>query len=98
MATCNTFGHRLAQGGMEMWIGRDDIASLARIPPSGVGNKTAGLAHEQDARREVPALQSKLPETIKATGCNPGEIERRRSEAPDARDLRHQNTERSGEG
>ena len=75
-----------------------DVAGVARILPAGIGDEAASLAHQQHAGGQVPALQPELPEAVVAAGGDPGEVERRGTEAADAGDLRHQHAERAGEG
>ena len=53
-----------------------------------VGDEAAGLAHQQAARGGVPRLEIAFPEPVVAARRHPGEIERGRAEAADARDLR----------
>ena len=41
-----------------------------------VGDKAAGLAHQDDARRHIPGLKVALPVAVEPAGGDPGEVER----------------------
>jgi hypothetical protein len=47
--------------------------------------KPARFTHEQNAGRYVPDFQIFFPEPVKASGGDPGEVERGRAEAADPR-------------
>ena len=53
-----------------------------------IGDEAAGLAHQEEAGGDVPRREVALPIGVEAAGRDPGEIERRRAEAAQARDLR----------
>ena len=52
-----------------------------------VGDEAAGLAHQQDAGRDVPRREVALPIAVEPAGRDQGEIERRRAEAAQPGDL-----------
>ncbi len=70
--------HGLVAGG-DMAVGKNGVAAVE------IADKTAGLADQQHAGRQVPGRQITLPECVKAAGGDPGQIERRGAEAAQAR-------------
>ena len=53
------------------------------------GDEATGLAHQDDAGRDVPGLQVTLPVKVRATAGDVGEIESSRAEAAGAAGHRH---------
>jgi hypothetical protein len=73
---------------MKLVVGGEDLAGgEAGIAAAIVGDEAARLAHQDDARGDVPELEVLFPKSVEAAGRDPGEIERRRAEAADAGDL-----------
>ena len=70
------------------------VSSGVGVAAVELGDEPAGLAHQQNARGDVPARQAVFPESVIAAGRDIGEIERGRAEAPDAGDLLHHRLER----
>ena len=70
-------------------------ARTQRSRAAEIGDEAARFAHQQDARRDVPQVEIVFPEAVQPPGRDPGEIERGRAEAADARDLRARPRRRS---
>jgi hypothetical protein len=67
-----------------------DVSGGQRIAATDVLGAPAGLAHQQDAGRDVPGCrprQPALPIAVHPSGRNPGEVEGCRTEAAQPRDL-----------
>ena len=74
---------------MELIIGGENLAFLnSGVGAAEVCDEASGLADQKQAGGDVPELKVFLPEAVIAAGGDPGEIERRRSEASDSGDLR----------
>ena len=69
-------------------VAGDDVAAGEHgVAAVEIGDEAAGLAHQDDAGRHVPGREAALPVGVEAAGRDPGEIERGRAEAAQARDL-----------
>src|SRR3546814_401492 len=66
----------------------DDFSPLNRaLAAPEITDETARFAHQQNARRDIPDAETALPKSVKAASGNPGEVERGRTKAADARNL-----------
>ena len=62
---------------MHLETASDDIAGLEKVVTAGqVGDRAAGLCHQQRARGKVPGRQVQLPEAIQPARGDVGEVER----------------------
>src|SRR5687767_14930606 len=74
---------------MQLVVRRQHLAlGQRRVGAAIVGDEAARLAHQEDARGDVPELEILLPEAVIAPRRDPGEVERGRAEAADSGDLR----------
>src|SRR5688500_17507523 len=74
---------------MQLVVAGDDLRVADRQRAAAViGDEAARFAHQQAARGSVPRLEIAFPEPVVAPGGNPREVERGRTEAADAGDLR----------
>ena len=97
MTSGNAVGDYLTKSRMQMRIGGNDVAGIARVMSIGIGDKAAGLADQQNARSKIPTLQSKFPITVITAGGDPGEVERGGTEPTNAGDLGHKLRKGAGE-
>ena len=67
--------------------GHNVAAVEHRLAAVEVGGEAARLADEEQAGGHVPGRKAALPEAVEAAGRHPGEVERGRAEAADARHL-----------
>src|SRR3546814_11572757 len=67
---------------------RDDLAAFnGAIPAPEIADESACFAHQKDTGGDIPKLQVALPKAVETRCRDPGQIERSRSEAGDARDF-----------
>ena len=73
---------------MEVEVGRQDGPRLQRILAAiRVGDHAAGLGDHQKARGDVPLAQAALPVAVEAAGGDIGQVQGRRAEPANARNL-----------
>src|SRR3982751_117901 len=81
------FVHRRAAGDEASVHETADVAAFE------IGHHTTGLAHEQHAGRDIPRSEAQLPETLKPSIRDGGEVERRGPRATDAGGRSHHGRE-----
>ena len=69
-----------------MFVGDEDVPRLQHaFATFEIGGDALCFAHHQDAGRDIPCCEPMLPECVVTPCRRPGEIERRRTEAANAR-------------
>src|SRR3546814_1332299 len=65
---------------------RDDLSAFnGAIPAPEIADESACFAHQKDTGGDIPKLQVAFPKAVETPCRDPGQIERGRSEAADAR-------------
>src|SRR3546814_9057498 len=65
---------------------RDDLAAFnGAIPAPEIADESACFAHQKDTGGDIPKLQVAFPKAVETPCRDPGQIERGRSEAAEAR-------------
>src|SRR3546814_14252485 len=82
------------QLGVHRGAASDIFAALDRaVAAAEIADETAGFAHQQHARGDVPDRKVAFPETVVAPCCDPREIEAGGAETADAGDFGRYRTE-----
>ena len=73
---------------MDRLIASDDVAFTEYLVLAlTIGDETAGLAYEDQSRRQIPRLQGPFPIAVEPSRCDPGKVECGRTKTSDASDV-----------
>src|SRR5688572_14486094 len=73
---------------------RDEFAALDRpVAAAEIADETAGFAHQQHARCDVPDFEVAFPEAVVTARGDPSEVKTGGAKAADARNFRGDRTE-----